>query len=105
MEQLKEVEDVSKRCKRDSLRRWKARCWLLRPIPEQVIVEYNLKRWFIFVYDIQRRNAIASSAVVHNKAAWLHQIRKRRRRFHREITQWTPKHIVHHDIVHHKLLP
>jgi hypothetical protein len=36
--------------KRDSLRRWKARCAAGRIIPAQVIVEHELGRWFHFVY-------------------------------------------------------
>jgi hypothetical protein len=36
------------RRKRVSLRRWKARCRLGRPIPYSVIADYDLNRWFVF---------------------------------------------------------
>ena len=36
------------RCKRTSLRRWKARCRIGRLIPAIVIVQHRLDRWFVF---------------------------------------------------------
>lgn len=35
--------------KRDSKRRWKARCRIGRAIPGIVIVEHQLDRWFVFL--------------------------------------------------------
>ena len=35
--------------KRDSLRRWKARCRIGRVIPEIAIETYRLRRWFWFL--------------------------------------------------------
>ena len=35
--------------KRDSLRRWKARCLLGRAVPKLSIVEHSLDRWFSFI--------------------------------------------------------
>ena len=87
MEQSEEVEDVSKRRKRTSLRRWKARCWLLQPIPEQVIVEYNLKRWFHFAYDMNTCYGKMTSIIVHDIRACWRQMTKRRRRSYREVGQ------------------
>jgi hypothetical protein len=34
--------------KRTSLRRWKARCCLRKPIAKEVILNYGLMRWFDF---------------------------------------------------------
>jgi hypothetical protein len=34
--------------KRDSLRRWKARCRLGRAVPRKAIVNHRLHLWFLF---------------------------------------------------------
>jgi hypothetical protein len=48
------------RRKQASLRRWKARCRLGRPIPAWAVVEHRLNRWFKFVCaDWQRDYSFA----------------------------------------------
>lgn len=87
MEQSEEVKDVSKRRKRTSLRRWKARCWLLQSIPEQVIVEYNLKRWFHFAYDMNTCYGKMMYSIVYDLNSCWRQTTKWRRRSYREVSQ------------------
>lgn len=87
MEQSEEAKDVSTRRKRASLRRWKARCWLRQTIPEQVIVDYNLTRWFHFAYDMNTCYGKMTSIIVHDLGACWRQMIKQCRRAHREARQ------------------